>query len=69
MKNKKMLISNILIILAGAISIVFNIIDGLGDTVNLIVFILSCVVVVLTLVDIILEIKKNKKKEQNNQDK
>lgn len=62
MKNKKGLISNIIIIVASIISIVFNVIDGLGDTLNLIIFILCCIVVVLSAIDIFIEIKKNKQK-------
>lgn len=61
MKNKSGIFANIFIILVAIVGIVLNVIDGLGDIVNLIIFILSCVMIVICIIDICIEIKKNKK--------
>ena len=64
MKNKKAIILNVCIILFAAACIVLDVLSGLGDTLNLITFISSCVVIVLCFIDIIIETIKNKQKNK-----
>ena len=64
MKNKKTIILNVCIILFAAACIVLDVISGLDDTLNLITFIASCVVIVLCFIEIIIEITKNKQKNK-----
>lgn len=60
MNKKGGIIANIFIILVAIAGIVLYLIEGFGDIVNLIMFILSCLMIVICTIDIIIEIKKNK---------
>ena len=60
MKNTTILITNIAIILASLVSAILNAIDGLSDKINLIAFILSCLMIIICFIEIYIEKKKKK---------
>ncbi len=63
MKNNKNIIVNVIIILTALGSAILNIVDGLTDRINLIEFILSCLLILIGSIGIGKEIKsKNSEK-------
>ena len=66
MKKNSGIIINIIIILIAIAEIVLYLVQGAKDTIDLIMFISSCVLIVVCTIEIFVQIKKNKQKDTKN---
>ena len=66
MKKNSGIIINIIIILIAIAEIVLYLVQGSKDTIDLIMFISSCALIVVCTIEIFVQIKKNKQKNTKN---
>lgn len=59
-ENNKKIITNVIIILLALGSAILNAIGGLVNRLNLIAFILSCLMILMSVIEICMEMKKKK---------